>query len=370
MERKLLYVLLLIGTLCYSQRGKLYQGLPDETYYKNGDLRVKRKFQKGIIKNYSTYYKNGALRSYYAFNKKGEHDSISTFYYPNGKIRTEWIYKKDVVRKRTDFDTKGEIISDKKDYDKIKECNGGLMRDRNNLNWVFRRANTNLHLQYFDEAIEDYMFLESKSSPKFVRWSAEKKFYHNIAIAYSAIEDYENSLKYNFKALSFDSKNQAVLNNIGHLFFLANDYDLSMNYLNKCHEVNPNNYYAFFNKSLIYFERGNIKKAYEFIRKTIADERSHKNLFRNFDEERNLWTTSGEISFKLGNNAKAISDLNKALKKNEVNSYAYKCLGDVYMSMNIHDQACRYYYLALKYKYDLVHNEPQFNESYNNSCNF
>ena len=244
------------------------------------------------------------------------------------------------------------------------------MRDRGSLNWVFRRANINLKLQYFDEAIEDYMFLESKLRPESVRWGAEKKFYHNIAIAYSAIEDYENSLKYNFKALSFDSKNQAVLNNIGHLFFLVNDYDLSMNCLNKCHEVNPNNYYAFFNKSLIYFEKGDINKAYELIKKTISDERSHKNLFKNFDEERNLWTTSGEINFKLGNKAKAISDFNKALKKNEVNSYAYKCLGDVYMSMGIAGQACRYYSLALKYKYEIVHDSITFKNRVNSNCNF
>ena len=131
--------------------------------------------------------------------------------------------------------------------------------------------------------------------------------------------------------------------------------------------VNPNNYYAFFNKSLIYLEKVDIKKAHEIINKTIADERSHKHLAKNFNHERNLWTTSGEINYKLGNNAKAISDLNKAIANNEVNSYAFKTLGDVYMSINP-DQACLYYSLALKYKYDRIHDSNEFKDFVLNNC--
>ena len=240
------------------------------------------------------------------------------------------------------------------------------MRNRNSLRWVFRRANIHLNLGYYDEAIEDFEFLKSKINVDNISPNLKRGLYQNIAIAYGAIEDYENSLKYNFKSYSIDNENQGVLNNIGFLLFNAKDYDLSMKYLNKCHEVAPDNYYAFFNKALINYEKGNFIKAKEFIKKTLADERSEKHLARSFNYERNLWTTSGEIYHKLGNNALAINYLNKAIANNTVNSYAFKSLGDVYTSLGIIDQACLYYSLANKHKYSVIHNDLEFANNCNN----
>ena len=53
-----------------------------------------------------------------------------------------------------------------------------------------------------------------------------------MAIVYSAIEDYEKALMYNFKALAIEGDNQAVLNNIGWLLLKSKDYDLALEYLN------------------------------------------------------------------------------------------------------------------------------------------
>ncbi|PQJ73253.1 tetratricopeptide repeat protein [Polaribacter butkevichii] len=340
----------------FSQRAKLYKDLPAKSYYENGNLRVTRSFKSGKLLGYKTFYKSGALRSNYVFNAKGYHDSIANFYFPNGKVKTVWKYKNDKVKKRVDYTLEGEVVKGKKAYKKIGICNAILPYGKDNLTWTFRRGKLNSGLGFYDESLEDFNFILSKLSPNKIRFSAERSIYHSLAIAYTAIEDYEKALMYNYKALAIDGNNQAVLNNLGWLLLKIKEYDLALEYLNKCHEINPNNYYAFFNKAKLYLETRDYAKALYFIEKTIADKRSHKLLEKDISVEKTIWATRGEIYHKLGRAEEAIKDLQKALEENEVNSYAYRCLALVYIGGNQLNKACNALSKAKEHKYDKTYN--------------
>ena len=360
--------ILLCPLLGFSQRAKLYKDLPAKSYYENGNLRVARNFKSGKFLGYKTFYKSGALRSNYVFNSKGYHDSIANFYYPNGNVKTVWKYKKDKVKNRFDYTLEGAVVKGKKSYKKIRICNGFLPYGKDNLMWAFRRAKLNSGLGFYDEALEDFNFILSKLSPNVIRLSSQRSIYHSLAIVYSAIEDYEKALMYNFKALAIEGDNQAVLNNLGWLLLKAKDYDLALEYLNKCHDINPNNYYAFFNKAKLYLETGDYTKAVGFIEKTIADKRSHKLSEKDISVEKTIWATRGEIYYKLGRFEEAIKDLQKSLEENTVNSYAYKCLALIYIENNQLDKACNALAKAKEYKYDKTYNTNEVEELQNKYC--
>jgi len=358
-----------ISLASFSQRAKLYIGLPTKSYYKNGNLRIKRNFQDTKLLGYKTFYKSGQLRSNYVFNEKGQHDSIANFYYPNGNIKTIWEYKKGIVKKRTDFTLDGKVIKGKKDYEKLKACNDALYGDRRNFGAILRRASLNCKLGFYDESQEDYIFFFKNISPKRLKDWALKSVYHNMAINYAAFENYSKSLEYNFKALHVKPNNQATVNNMGEVFYKAGDLKHALEYSNKCHEINPKNYHSFFNKAKIFLETGDIEKSYDYIQKTIADERSHKLSTKDVSEERTIWATRGEINYKLGKHNEAIKDLEKALEENPVNSYAYMYLALTYKDLNEKDKFCDAINNAIKHKYDKVYNTTEASELLNQNCN-
>lgn len=351
-------LLLLIPFCLFSQRAKLYQGLPEKSYYKNGVLRVEREFVENQLAAYKTFYKNGQLRSSHIFNSKGYHDGIANFYYPNGKIKTVWKYKKGVVKKRTNYTIKGEVIkiSNNKNLRRINECNRHLPYGDGYLKWTYRRAVLNSKLGFYDEAMEDYLYLFSKTNLYNVKIDTERRVYHNLAIVYTHLEEYAKGIEYDFKALKLSPDNQSVLNNLGWLFNRVKDYDMAVRYLDKCLEVNPKNYHAFYNKAILYLEQGEYEKSLDFINKTIADERSHKydklNLFR----EQTIWTVRGENYLKLGRLDEAILDFEKEIEVNSINAFAYRCLGMAYKEKNELDKACEYLNKAQECKYDQIYN--------------
>lgn len=364
----LYFLVLLIPFLGFSQRGKLYTGLPNKGYYKNGDVRIVRDFKAGKISGYKTFYKSGALQSNYVFNEKGYHDSIANFYHPNGKVKTVWKYKKGKVKSRIDYTLEGKVVKGKKKYQRIRECNMNLPYGEKNLTWAFRRGKLNSSLGFHDEALEDFNYIISKRKPTRVRQSSERSLYHTMALDYVAIEDYEQALKYNFKALALEKGNQAVLNNLGSLLLRVKEYDLALKYLDKCHAINPNNYYAFFNKGKLYLETGDYTKALAFIEKTVADERSHKLSKKHVSVEKTIWATRGELYYKLGRLEEAIKDLQKALKENPVNSYAYRCLGLVYKENKQLGKACDAFAKANEYKYDKIYDTDEVNRLLKENC--
>ena len=356
------FLLFLIPLLGYSQRAKLYKDLPIKSYYKNGNIRVVRNFNSGKLLGYKTFYRSGAIQSNYVFNSKGHHDSIANFYYPNGKVKTVWKYKNNIVKKRIDYTLKGEVIKGKKDYKRLRECNDYLSHYRNNLKYTFLRAKLNSNLGFYDEALEDFNFILSKLSPSQIKRSAQRSIYHSMAIDYTYTEDYEKALMYGFKALAIQNDNQAVLNNLGWLLLRIKDYDLALTFLDKCHEINPKNYYAFFNKAKIYLEKGNYQKALGFIEKTILDERSHKLSKKNISEEKTIWATRGEIYYRLGRLEEGIIDLQKALEENPANSYAYRCLALIYIDNNQLNKAYITLLKAEEYKYDKIYETNEVKE--------
>ena len=370
MKLTIVVLFFLIFNSSFPQRARLYSGQPSKTYYKNGSLRVDRNFKEGKLLGYKTYYKSGALRSNYVFNKKGYHDSIANFYFPNGKVKTIWQYKNDIVKKRTDYDVEGNEIKNKKKYDRIFTCNKELKGDKYSVKWTYRRALSNLHLGFYDESLEDLLFVTSEINPNSsrVRLSAERNVYHAMAIIYSATEDYEKGLKNNFKALAIDSDNQSILNNLGELLLQAKDYDLALKYLDKCHEINPKNYHAYFNKAKVYLDTGDYAKALSFIERTIADERSHKLSKKNIDDERTIWATRGEIYCKLGRLEEAEKDIKKALEENPVNSYAYKSLSAIYIEKNQPEMVCDALAKAEQYKYDKAYETTEVANMINQYC--
>lgn len=361
--------LLVLKLTSYSQRAKLYVGLPTKEYYKNGSLRVIRDYNDSQIQGYKTFYKSGQLRSNYVFDEKGRHDSIANFYYPNGNLKTIWVYKRDLIKKRTDFTLEGEKIKGKKDYDKIKVCSNILFGNRNNINALLTRASKNCKLGFHDESHEDFMYFLSFASPKQLTAWGIKVVYHQMAINYSAFEDYKNSLLYNFKVLAVKSNNQATINNIGEVFLKAGDYKQALKYADKCHEINPENYHSFFTKAKIYLDNGDIEKAYNFIQKTIADKRSHKLSTRHVEEEKTIWATRGEIFYRLKRYEEAIKDFEKALKENPVNSYALKYLAETYIKLNNIEESCPLLIKAKKYKYDEIYNSNDVKELIAKNCN-
>ncbi|QQY83928.1 tetratricopeptide repeat protein [Tamlana sp. s12] len=343
-------------------------GFPTESYYKNGNIRVVRNFEEGKLLGYKTYYKSGALQSNFVFNSKGHHDSIANFYFPNGNIKTIWKYKNDIVKKRIDYSLEGKELKGKRDYKELKICNANLPFGPNYLSWTYRRAKLNSKLGFHDQALEDFNLILSKVSPEWIRQSAERSIYHTMALDYIAIEDYENALKYNFKALAIEHDNQAVLNNIGNLLLQVKDYDLALKYLDKCHEINPNNYHAFFNKAKLYLETGDYQKALSFIEKTIADQRSHKLSEKNIHEEKTIWATRGELYYKLGRPDEGIKDLLRALDENPANSYAHRCLSIIYKDLNDQVKACEALAKANEYKYDKTYDTNEIETLIHEYC--
>lgn len=370
MKKIINYFFLFLPVIVFSQRAKLYKGLPEKSYYKNGNLRVVRDFNEEQLVGYKTYYKNGELRSNHTFNSKGYHDGIANFYYPNGKAKTVWKYKKGVVKKRTDYNLKGEVIKkrDNKTLKRIRLCNDVLPYGKGYLGWTYKRATQNSKLGFYDEAIEDYHYIFSKSDLKELPFLAEKSVYHNLAITYTHLEDYDNALKYDFKAFSLDPQNQSVLNNIGWLLLEVKDYDLSLEYLDKCLAINPENYHAFYNKSFLYLEKGDYETALSFINKTIADERSHKYSKKNIFKEKTIWTVRGELYYRLEKYEDAITDFKKALEENPINSLAHLFLSKIYKEKKELDKACEYLYKAKEYKYDRVYNTNEVENMTNEIC--
>lgn len=363
----IIFLISLIPFFAFSQRAKLYNGFSDSVFYNNGNLKISRNFKEGKLLGYKTYYRSGVLQSNYVFNSKGYHDSIANFYYPNGKVKTIWKYKKGVVKNREDFTLNGNEIKGEKIYKQLRVCNYNLPFGKNNLSWSYKRGLLNLKLGFYHEALEDFNFVLSKKI-KTLKPTIERSIYHNMGVAHSAIEDFEKALKYNFLALTFEPKNQAVLNNIGSLLLKVKDYDLALEYLNKCHQINPNNYYAFFNKAILYLETKDYDKAYDFINKTIADKRSHKLSKKNISNEKTIWSIRGEIYRNLGRLDEAILDLQKAIKENPTNSYAYRSLGAIYNTTNEIEKACLALSKAKAYKYDMIYETNDVNDLLDKIC--
>lgn len=363
-------MLLFFPLLMFSQRAKLYEGLPEKGYYKNGNLRIVRDFKEGQLVGYKTYYKSGQLRSSHVFNDEGYHDGLAHFYYPNGNIKTVWKYKKGVVKKRTNYKLDGEIIKtrDNKTLTRIKKCNYNLPYGRGYLGTTYKRAILNAKLGFYDEAIEDYHYILTKSNLRETSFLLERSFYHNIAITYANLEEYEKAMEYDFKALTLQSDNQAVLNNIGSLFVKVKDYEMALTYLDKCLAINPKNYHAFYNKAVLYLEQKDYQTALDFMNKTIADERSHKYSERRIFDERTIWTIRGEVYLRLGRYDEAIADLEKEIEDNPINSFAYKCLAEVYKEKNLLDKACEYLKKAQECKYDTIYNTTEVKDLLKEIC--
>lgn len=364
----ILFLIFLLPAVLFAQRGKLYTGLATKEFYKNGSLRVHRNYKNHKIQGYKTFYKSGQLRSSYIFNSKGQHDSIANFYYPNGNIKTIWEYKKGKKKKRIDYTLKGDIIKGKKDYVKLK--NYGSKGDDYNLASCFHRARISSKLGYYDESLEDYNYVLSKISTERLKYWAEKSLYHYLGRNYIGIENYKKAMEYNFKALSTRraDKKPLILNNLGFLFFKAEAYTQAMKYIDKSLALNPNGYFAFFNKAKIYLALGDLNNALNFIEKTIADKESHKLSKKDVAEEKTIWVTRAEIYFKLGRYEDAIKDIEKALKENPVNSYAFKYLALSYKKLNQQDNFCKALLNAEKYKHDKIYSSTEVSDLIKQHC--
>lgn len=107
----------------------------------------------------------------------------------------------------------------------------------------------------------DYTRADQKNqSKKLTTYLFLAQTFHNLQQLDKAIFYYENSLK-------FDMNNVNVLNKIGYLYYLTEDYRKAISHLHKALELNPNNFASHYYMGLVYKELNQATKSIHHLEK-------------------------------------------------------------------------------------------------------
>jgi tetratricopeptide (TPR) repeat protein len=128
----------------------------------------------------------------------------------------------------------------------------------------------------YDEAIENYLELESLGGANWM-------LFYNMANTYKKKLEYENALKYYMKSLSLNNRNSLAYNNLGLVLKKLGEYDRAEEAFINAIEADNDYSHPPFNLAILYFHMGdydNAVKYFNYVRERFADlkEQTHPYL--------------------------------------------------------------------------------------------
>ncbi|MCX7832995.1 MAG: tetratricopeptide repeat protein [Ignavibacteria bacterium] len=229
-----------------------------------------------------------------------------------------------------------ELLFLKKEYDKSFECaEQGLKKYPNNSLLYYIRANYYYHQNKMHFAINDmeqtikYYDLLDDNYKKYLKI---EDLYNDLGKLYDSVKNYDKALECFNKALDIEPLYITAMKNIALTYIKLDNPISAINYLNKAIQIKKDDEIAYFFLGISYYKLGNLDTALIFINKSI-------NLLP--DRYYDVYNLRGEIYYKLGENAKALADFEKAM--------------ELYINSNDYDEQSELY-SELKSKIELIKN--------------
>jgi len=327
------------------------------------------------VDSLKTYHKSGSL------NEVFYHDELGRFlkgnqYNKEGKLLTTWAFKNGVLTNRTDhkleFNTKNKsgII---KSHAILKKSNETLLKNPNDFNAFYIRANARYRLSNFTLAFKDFKMLERKID-KIIKDKKvtepnkmQASVYDYLAGIYSSYEMENHTIHYKLKAIKASPNESRLYYNLGAYLTKIGAYKLSISYLNKAIKMVPKHGFAHWLLGIAYTDLGENKKALKNI--NIAFKHEDGIYKRSIGTaERDLRTTRGLLYHRLGESKKGITDLKGALRINKNNSFALRNLGVIYHDLGQYSKACEALNKAKALAYERVHDKNDLQHYLDNAC--
>ncbi|TDW46086.1 putative secreted protein (Por secretion system target) [Flavobacterium sp. 270] len=358
------------------------KGTVNRSFFKNG--LVAKEFYFGadkMLDSLKTYHIVGGLDERFYFDENNWIDGLCQKFSSDGKLKTIWLYKKNVLIKRTDYFKEDNLKNKAKveeNYNTIINNNELLKLDPNNFGLLYGRAAARLYLE--DNVLAEFDFLGFKSQLENIKSnpSEAKKFpslnkdlaeiYSRLSTIYSRFENDNASINYKLMAIQTDPTETRHYFNLGaYLATEVHDYRLGIYYLNEVVKKIPSHNFAHWVLGYSYLELDQYEKAAENINIAFENE---ANLYENGygNEESDLRTIRGLAYHKLGKTDLGIADLKEAIKINPKNSVAHKYLGIIYYDLNEKEKACEYFQKSRTLGYEKKYFNKELESYINNAC--
>lgn len=193
-----------------------------------------------------------------------------------------------------------------------------------------------LSLKDFDDAIN----LSTSDSGKL-------SLYLNRGAVKTSIRDFTGAYEDYTKALSYDSLNIVVLNNLAGVCDEIGKGDQTLKYLNKIINIDPSFIGAYANIGFKYQEMGDYKTAISYYNKVLEMDPKEALGYSNRSYNR----------YKLGEYEAALKDINESIHLYPGNSYAYRVRGLIYLAMKDPNRACKDFTEALALGFTRMYGE-------------
>ena len=372
----------LIG-LCMLGQGQK-QPYVSKSFYKNGQ--VAREFYMGadhMVDSIRTYHIVGGLDERFTFDENTLINGLCQKFSSDGKLKTNWLFKKNILIKRIDFLKENNLKNKEKveeSYAVIVKNNELLKSDPNNFGFRYARAVGRIYLE--DNVLAEFDFLGFKSQLENIKANSIAQgtvvppnlnkdlaeICSRLSTIYSRFENDNLSIDYKLKAIQTDPDEIRHYYNLGsYLATEVHDYRLAIYYLNEVVRVFPNHNFAHWVLGYSNLELEEYDKAVKNIDIAFKNE---ANLYENGygNAESDLRTIRGLAYHKLGKTDLGIADLNEALRINNKNSVANKYLGIVYEDLGQSQKACEYFQKARTLGYEKKYNNKELQSFIKTSC--
>ncbi|HEY6162279.1 MAG TPA: tetratricopeptide repeat protein [Bacteroidia bacterium] len=153
--------------------------------------------------------------------------------------------------------------------------------------------------------------------------------YLNNGMARLQVRDFEGAFNDLMKAYSYDSLDPAIFNEMGHVFMEQGDTTKAIYYARLSFKLDTSDVVPLANIAFIRSSAGNYKDAMPYFDMVIK----RKPLAYNYNNR-------GYARFKLGDIKGALDDINRSIKMDPTNSYAYRNRALVYIEMNKMKKVC------------------------------
>lgn len=252
------------------------------------------------------------------------------------------------------YGLKGNCLCWSRDRDASFETyNQGFAINPNNPILFLQRGTCFHDYQMLDNAVQDFT-----DGLKFADSDTLKRaLLFNRAASKSSYMDIRGALADNLQALSFDSTDAGIHNNIGITYGELKEFDKAEYHLKKVLEIDSSFEGGLMNLGFMYSEMEAYDNALKILDLAV----------KKFPDQPFTYNNRGWVKHKLGNSKEAIKDVQASLKLFEGNSYAYRNLALIYQAMNDNKKACENAMRALQLNYTTNYGD-EMELFYKNQC--
>lgn len=151
--------------------------------------------------------------------------------------------------------------------------------------------------------------------------------YEVLGWIYNSMGNPNKAISASNRALQLNPKNVAACVNLAHAYIGLQEYNLAMNYCNKALKVQPDWFWTYGARGIIYDKLKNYDKAVEDFSKVIDN---HSNIIEKSPNSSWIYVSRGWAYYNLNDFDKSMTDFKKAMKINPNNIWAYDGLGCLY----------------------------------------